>query len=101
MSASAKPISALPVPPGAETNFVFPTEYPLKIAGKNHPALETTVIEIVQRHVQDFDSTTLTVRESKGGKYLAVSVTFIARSKPQLDALYKDLTAHPDIVWAL
>ena len=80
---------------------MFPTEYPLKIAGKNHPALETTVIEIVQRHVQDFDSTTLTVRESKGGKYLAVTVTFIARSKPQLDALYKDLTAHPDIVWAL
>lgn len=101
MSASAKPNSDLPVPPGAETNFVFPTEYPLKIAGKNHPALETTVIEIVQRHVQDFDSTTLTVRESKGGKYLAVSVTFIARSKPQLDALYQDLTAHPDIVWAL
>jgi uncharacterized protein len=90
-----------PVPPGVETNFVFPTEYPLKIAGKNHPALETTVVEIVSRHVGDFDRTTVTVRESKGGKYLAVSVTFTAHSKAQLDALYQDLTDHPDIVWAL
>jgi uncharacterized protein len=88
-------------PSGADTNFIFPTEYPLKIAGKNHPELETTVVEIVRRHVGDFDSTTVTVRESKGGKYLAVSVTFTAQSKAQLDALYRDLTAHPDIVWAL
>jgi uncharacterized protein len=88
-------------PDGAETNFVFPTEYPLKIAGKNQPTLEVTVVEIVRRHVGDFDETTVTVRESKGGKYLAVSVTFTAHSKAQLDALYQELTAHPDIVWAL
>jgi len=59
------------------------------------------VVEIVRRHVNDFDETTVTVRESKGGKYLAVSVSFTATSKAQLDALYQDLTAHPDIVWAL
>jgi uncharacterized protein len=88
-------------PAGAETNFIFPTEYPLKIAGKNHPELETVVVEIVRRHVGDFDATSVTVRESKGGKYLAVSVSFTAHSKAQLDALYQDLTAHPDIVWAL
>lgn len=102
MSASAAP------PPGAakpgsspETHFVFPTTYPLKVAGKNAVALEATVVEIVRRHVHDFDETTVTVRESKGGKYLAVSVSFTATSKAQLDALYRDLTEHPDIVWAL
>lgn len=84
-----------------ETLFEFPTEYPLKVAGKNKPGFEQTVIDIVRRHVTDFDDAQLTVRESKGGKYLSVSVTFIARSKPQLDALYQDLTAHVDIVWAL
>ena len=80
---------------------MFPCEYPLKVAGKSSAPLETVVVEIVQRHVKDFDATTVTVRESKGGKYLSVSVSFIAHSKPQLDALYLDLTAHPDIVWAL
>ncbi len=79
----------------------FPLVYPLKAAGRNTPALEATVIEIVRTHVPDFDATTVTVRESKGGKYLAVTVTFTATSRAQLDALYRDLTAHPDILWAL
>jgi uncharacterized protein len=90
-----------PIPEGRDSNFEFPTEYPLKVAGKNSSALETVVVEIVRKHVADFDETTVTVRESKGGKYLAVSVSFVAQSKPQLDALYRDLTAHPDILWAL
>lgn len=90
-----------PIPEGRDTNFEFPTEYPLKVAGKNLPTLEATVISIVSKHVEDFDATTVTVRESKGGKYLAVSVSFTARSKNQLDLIYTDLTSHPDVVWAL
>ncbi|HPV25242.1 MAG TPA: DUF493 domain-containing protein [Casimicrobium sp.] len=101
-SATAAPAKAVGGAPSyKDTLFEFPTEYPLKIAGKNTVELEATVIDIVRRHVEDFDHTTLTVRESKGGKYLAVSVSFTARSKPQLDALYQDLTDHPHIVWAL
>lgn len=100
MASSAAPAAPAPGSNG-ETHFVFPTVYPLKVAGKNDVALESTVVEIVRRHVNDFDETTVTVRESKGGKYLAVSVSFTATSKAQLDALYQDLTAHPDIVWAL
>ncbi|MBP6528858.1 MAG: DUF493 domain-containing protein [Burkholderiales bacterium] len=101
-SATAAPAKAVGGAPSyKDTLFEFPTVYPLKIAGKNTVELEATVIDIVRRHVEDFDHTTLTVRESKGGKYLAVSVSFTARSKPQLDALYQDLTDHPHIVWAL
>lgn len=96
-----KPPSAAKVAAYKDTLFEFPTEYPLKVAGKNIPGFEETVIEIVSRHVLDFDHATVTSRESKGGKYLAVSVSFVAQSKPQLDALYQDLTDHVDIVWAL
>ncbi|WP_395706054.1 hypothetical protein [Casimicrobium huifangae] len=40
---------ATPTPANAgETNFVFPTVYPLKVAGKNDVALESTVVEIVR-----------------------------------------------------
>ena len=84
-----------------DTLFEFPTEYPLKVAGKIISGFEKTVIEIVSRHVLDFDHATISSRESKGGKYLAVSVSFVAQSKRQLDALYQDLTDHVDIVWAL
>ena len=57
-------VPATPTPANAgETNFVFPTVYPLKVAGKNDVALESTVVEIVRRHANDFDETTVTVRE--------------------------------------
>ena len=98
---SAKAQTAAKVAAYKDTLFEFPTEYPLKVAGKNIPGFEKTVIEIVSRHVLDFDHATVTARESKGGKYLAVSVSFVAQSKAQLDALYQDLTDHVDIVWAL
>jgi putative lipoic acid-binding regulatory protein len=88
-------------PASNSTPLEFPLVYPLKAAGRNTPALEATVIEIVRTHVPELDATTVTVRESKGGKYLAVTVTFTATSREQLDALYRDLTAHPDILWAL
>lgn len=100
-SPAAAPHTDITLYKDKETLFEFPTEYPLKVAGKNQPGFEQTVTDIVRRHVTDFDDSMLTVRESKGGKYLSVSVTFTARSKPQLDALYQDLTAHADIVWAL
>jgi uncharacterized protein len=96
-----KPQTPAKVAAYKDTLFEFPTEYPLKVAGKNTPGFEKTVIEIVSRHVLDFDHATVTARESKGGKYLAVSVSFTAQSKSQLDALYQDLTDHVDIVWAL
>jgi uncharacterized protein len=63
--------------------------------------LETVVVEIVARHVADFDATTVTVRESKGGKYLALSLNFTATSKNQLDSIYRELSAHPQVLWAL
>lgn len=96
-----KPQNPAKVAAYKDTLFEFPTEYPLKVVGKNIPGFEKTVLELVRRHVLDFDHATVTARESKGGKYLAVSVSFVAQSKVQLDALYQDLTDHVDIVWAL
>lgn len=100
-ASSEKPPTPAKVAAYKDTLFEFPTEYPLKVAGKNTPTFEQTVVEIVRRHVPDFDHATITARESTGGKYLAVSVSFTAQSKAQLDALYQDLTDHVDVVWAL
>jgi putative lipoic acid-binding regulatory protein len=42
-----------------------------------------------------FDAATIELRESKGGKYLGVTITVTATSREQLDALYRALGAHP------
>ncbi len=42
-----------------------------------------------------FDARTVELRESKGGKYLGVTITVTATSREQLDELYRTLSTHP------
>lgn len=78
-----------------ETLFEFPCAFPLKIMGLANDALAQTVLEVVVRHVPDFVAATMEMRASSGGKYVSLTCTINATSKVQLDALYRELCAHP------
>lgn len=84
-----------------ETLLEFPTPFPLKAIGVGIDDFEALVIDIVRRHVALFDDSAVSRRLSAGGKYLAVTVTFVAESKAQLDALYLELSAHERVVMLL
>jgi putative lipoic acid-binding regulatory protein len=78
-----------------DTLLEFPCDFPLKIMGKTHDELAQVVLTIVTKHAPDFDAAQMEMRASSGGNYVSLTCTVIARSKPQLDALYTDLTSHP------
>ena len=78
-----------------DTLLEFPCDFPLKIMGQAHDEFAQVVLGIVTRHAPDFDAARMEMRASSGGNYLSVTCTVVAHSKPQLDALYTDLTAHP------
>jgi uncharacterized protein len=78
-----------------DTLLEFPCAFPLKIMGLAKAALAQTVLEIVLRHAPDFDGETMEMRASSTGKYISLTCTINATSKPQLDALYRELSAHP------
>ena len=78
-----------------DTLLEFPCEFPLKIMGKADDALAQVVLDIVTQHAPDFDAARMEMRASSGGNYISLTCTVIARSKPQLDALYTDLSGHP------
>ena len=84
-----------------DTLLEFPCEFPLKVMGKADDTLAQAVLEIVTRHAPDFDVATMEMRASSGGNYLSITCTVIATSKPQLDAIYMDLTGHPLVKVAL
>ena len=84
-----------------DTLLEFPCAFPLKIMGLAGDALAQTVLGIVLRHAPDFDGATMGMRASSGGKYLSLTCTINATSKPQLDALYRELTSHPLVKVAL
>ena len=83
------------MPEQPDTLLEFPCAFPLKIMGLSSDALAQTVLAIVQRHAPDFDGTTMEMRASTGGKYVSLTCTINATSKPQLDALYRELSGHP------
>lgn len=79
----------------SETLLEFPCAFPLKIMGRSDAALAQAVLEIVVRHDPGFDGASMEMRASSGGKYVSLTCTVTATSKPQLDALYMELTSHP------
>ena len=78
-----------------ETLLEFPCDFPLKIMGANAADFAQTVADVVRTHASDFDAATIEVRSSKAGNYLSLTCTVRATSQDQLDALYRELTAHP------
>lgn len=79
----------------------FPCSYPLKVIGRNDPAFFAVVSAIVEKHVGQGKEIAYSTRASSGDKYLAVTATFIAESRDQLTAIYKDLRGHDLVVMTL
>lgn len=84
-----------------ETLLVFPTDFPIKIMGERRDDFAHTMVELVQRHAPDFRPETVEMRASSSGNYLSITCVVRATSKAQLDALYRDITAHPWVKMAL
>lgn len=82
---------------GERTLLEFPCEFPLKIIGRSSEDFAQQVVAIVLDHAPDFRSETVEMRLSGGGRYLALTCTIRARSRLQLDDLYRALTAHPAV----
>jgi putative lipoic acid-binding regulatory protein len=84
-----------------ETLLQFPTDFPIKIMGDRRDDFAHVMIELVQRHAPDFKAETIEIRASSSGNYLSVTCVVRATSKAQLDALYREITAHPWVKMAL
>ena len=84
-----------------ETLLKFPCEFALKAMGLAADDFDALIVEIVSRHVEEIGEGAVRTRPSREGKYLAVTVTFIATSKRELDAIYQDLTDHERVLMSL
>jgi len=74
--------------------------FPLKVVGRNEEDFEGFVVSVVQTHAP-LSARTVTTRLSHAAKYLAVTVTFVAESREQLDAIYQELTDSGRVLTAL
>lgn len=88
-----------PTPPSAtppvESLIEYPCKFPIKVMGEKVDGLVHAITSITKQLDPAFDASTIELRESKGGKYLGVTVTVNATSREQLDELYRTLSTHP------
>jgi uncharacterized protein len=80
---------------GRETLIEFPCAFPIKIMGARVEGFAQAVVEVVLAHDSCFDPASVEMRPSRNGNYLALTCTVRAVSQAQLDALYRQLSAHP------
>lgn len=81
--------------------LTFPSKIDIKAFGLMSPRFEALVHQIVSRHISPQDLLSTSRRESRGGKYVALTVTIQATSREQMDAIYQDLTDCKDVLMAL
>ena len=101
MSDDAIPPAKGPDAPSAETLLVFPCRFPIKAMGRADANLEMLVVTLARRHLAADASVAVRSRSSRGGKWTSVTLTIEAHSRAQLDAIYRELTAHEAIAWVI
>lgn len=84
-----------------ESLLEFPCDFPVKIMGAANAEFETLVIDIIKRHAADFKEESVRTRASRNGRYVSLTATIHARDQAQLDGLYRDLSAHEQVLFAL
>ena len=73
----------------------YPSLFPIKVMGIKAEDYVQAITHIAHQFDPTFDASTIELRESKGGKYLGVTITVTATSREQLDELYRTLSTHP------
>jgi hypothetical protein len=84
-----------------DTLLQFPCSVPVKVMGLAGDEFIIAVLAIVRRHCPDFSDTALSERCSSGGRYLALTCEVQAKSREQMDALYRELSACDRVLMAL
>lgn len=84
-----------------DTLIEFPCDFPIKVMGESHETFATTIVEVVQLHLPEFDATRVEMRASSGGRYVSLTLNVFVTSKPQLDAIYRALSSHPLVKYTL
>lgn len=79
----------------------FPTEFPVKIMGRDTEEFHAAVAAILAEHVAPMEFLKVTRQPSSAGRFVSLTVTFTAESREQLDTLYQALSGNRHVLMAL
>ena len=77
---------------------VFPGEYVFKIFGRQSSTFVERVSEIVAGTFGELAADAVSVRQSSGQKYLSVTIVVWVNDRSQLEQVYTELKAEPEVL---
>ena len=84
-----------------EHGFQFPGDFQITAMGPAGSGLEETIPSLLEAADLQVLRETVDTRESSGGKYVSVRVTFRAESREQYEVAHAVLRNHPEVKWTL
>lgn len=85
-----------------ETLMEFPCAFALKVMVVAESGINDVMLGLINEHLEEkVSASNLSERPSRTGKYKALTVTFTATSKAQLDNIYMGLSKHNKVRMAL
>jgi len=84
-----------------ETLQEFPSDFPIKVMGRNDSNLRALTQAIIERHAGPVVDASVRTRTSGDGNFLALTYMVRASSRKQLDDIYRELTACKSVLMAL
>lgn len=79
----------------------FPNRFPLKVFVTKSKQFEVEVFDLVKARCPGDETIEVSSRESKNGRYTALTLTFTAYSRRQLEDIYQDLYNCEHVVMTL
>ena len=79
----------------------FPCSFPIKLMGRETAVFRQTARNLVEKHTGPLDDDAIESALSRNGRFVTVTITVVAESREQLDNIYRDATAHDDVIMAL
>ncbi len=84
-----------------ESVIEFPCEFPIKMMGRDTPEFRLIARALIEHHVGPIAEEAIQVNVSGKGNFVSVTVTVTASSQQLLDDIYRDVSAHDDVLMAL
>ena len=84
-----------------EHGFQFPGEFEITALGPAGSGLEQQIPSLLESAGLTVLHETVGTRESSGGKFVSVKLTFMAQSREQYDVAHAVLRGHPEVKWTL
>lgn len=84
-----------------EHGFQFPGEFELTAMGPAEAGLETEIPNLLLAAGITVLHESISVRESSGGRFISVSLSFRAASREQYETAHQVLREHPEVKWTL